>query len=95
MGKIEKKSEKKIIFFIGTALELTLNPFKTKKITPKISKIDKIAKNRLGFNFFNNFTGFSSQINDKKTYFRCRPPKMYFGFLIYTQKTIEKNAFYF
>ena len=36
-------------------LELTLNPFKTKKIAPKISKIAKKLEDRLGFDFFNNY----------------------------------------
>ena len=46
------------------------------------------------FIIIDNFTGFSSQINDKKTYFQWQPPKMDFGFLIYTPKTIEKKTFF-
>ena len=56
-SQISVENLKKFPFFfsIGAALELTLNPFKTKKIAPKISKIAKKSEDRLGFDFFNNY----------------------------------------
>ena len=49
IGNIGSKSQKKNRFFfflIGTALELTLNPFKTKKSLRKSQKLAKSRKNR-------------------------------------------------